>query len=355
MNKLHKLNPRLHYLFMVMSLGLMSSSCSVLRSPNQSMNENDPFTLIVFPDTQMYAKDRPEYRQTSRKEIFNSMSKWVVERSKPDNIKFVLHVGDIVNEEFEPYQWQNANDAISLLDGNVPYCFAVGNHDLVNDSTRNTTNFNSMFPYSRYESEDWYGGRMINDGYMPNDNYDNSYHFFNAGGMDFMIVSLECGPTDDMIKWANDIILQNSNKNVIVLTHSYMLGNNKRDGTTNYLPPSPPANSGEQLWHKLIKKHPNIFLVLSGHHENLPEYKGLLTSTGIHGNKVHQLLCGDWFDGWIRVLEFKPIQNKISVRTYSPWRPKSIVHQWRNYGFDLPNYNTDQFHEFELDFNMNGD
>ena len=127
-------------------------------------SKTEPFSLIIFPDTQMYAKDDPSFRRASRKEIFTSMTNWVVQRSKPDNIKFVLHMGDIVNEDYEPYQWENANKSMSILDGVVPYCFAVGNHDLVNDATRNTTNYNNTFPYTRYELEKWYGGTLKDDG-----------------------------------------------------------------------------------------------------------------------------------------------------------------------------------------------
>jgi len=340
---------RTSYLILILAL---FSTCSATKKGGKLDDIDKSFTIVAFPDTQMYAKDDPTFRSTSRKEIFSAMTNWVVERSKPDNIKFVLHMGDIVNEDYEPYQWENANKAMSILDGVVPYCFAVGNHDMVLDSTRNTVNFNSTFPYTRYKSEKWYGGRMKDDGYSPGDNYDNSYHFFSGGGMEFMVVSLECGPTDTMIEWANEVIAKNSDKRVIVITHSYMLGNDTRDKTTDYLPPSPPSNSGEMLWQKLIRKHANIFLVVSGHHKSSDGHKGLLTSKGIHGNTVYQLLNGDWWDGWLRVFKFKPNQNKIVVKSYSPWKPEDIKHQWREYDFILPNYNKDQFHEYELDYLM---
>ena len=81
------------------------------------------------------------------------------------------------------------------------------------DVTRETSNFNWAFPYSRYETQAWYGGRMEHDGYAPPDSYDNSYHFFSAGGMDFMVVSLECGPVDAMIHWADSIIRTHPDNN----------------------------------------------------------------------------------------------------------------------------------------------
>jgi hypothetical protein len=318
-----------------------------------SLSQADNFSIIALPDTQIYSHDRPEWRKSSRKEIFTQQTTWVVQNYKERNIKFVLHMGDIVHLPDKPYQWDNANKAMGLLDGIVPTCFAVGNHDFDScDAARDTSMFNTIFPYSRYDAHPWYGGRMKHDGYAPHDNYDNSYHFFSGGDMDFMVVSLECGPVDAMIDWADNIIKTHPDKRVIVITHSYMNGNNTRDTTTRYLPPSPPANSGENIWQKLIRKHANIFLVLSGHHDNSPTHRGLLTSTGDHGNTVYQLLNGEWYDGWLRIIEFIPSTDKIRIRSYSPWTPVSPDMQWKQYDFSLPGYNTDEYHQYELDYSQ---
>ena len=85
----------------------------------------------------------------------------------------------------------------------------------------------------------------------------------------------------------------------------------------------PDSNDGEDIWEKLVRKHKNIFLVLSGH--VCGDGTGTLTSQGDHGNIVHQLLA-DYQDatpnggnGWLRILRFSPRNDKIHVRTYSPW------------------------------------
>ncbi|MDB4582015.1 metallophosphoesterase [Draconibacterium sp.] len=320
-----------------------------------------PFTIIIFPDTQMYAKDDPAWRKSSRKEVFMAMTKWVVKRAKSDNIKFVLHMGDIVNEDYEPYEWQNANEAMSLLDDVVPYTMVVGNHDMapgdpayIPDSMRNTTNFNNTFPYSRYQNKPWYGGRMIEDHFIPGDSYDNSFHFFEQGKLEFMIVNLEVGPTDEVLTWADSLIADHPTKRIVVITHSYMLSNDKRDfpGGFGYLPAGSP-NTGEEIWDKLIKKHKNIFLVLSGHVANADSHRGLLESRGVNGNIVYQQLHGDAHDGWLRILRFVPAENKIFVSSYSPWKPKSPDEQLKQYEFSLPGYNRDSIHQYELPYNMN--
>lgn len=337
------------------------TSIQSIGQENRTDSQAKPFTIIVFPDTQIYSKDDPTWRNSSRKEIFMMMTKWVANRVKSDNIKFVLHMGDIVNEDYESYQWKNANEAMSILDGIVPYAMAVGNHDMlagkpiwIPDSARNTTNYNKTFPYTRYYNKPWFGGRMTNDRFIPSDTYDNSYHFFNEGSLDFMIVSLEVGPTDDMLDWADSLIANNPTKRVIFITHSYMLPENKRDypGGFDYLPAGS-RNTGEEIWEKLIKKHENVFLVMSGHATNVESHRGLLVSSGMKGNIVYQQLNGEGHDGWLRVLRFVPAENTIYVSSYSPWKPESPSQQLKQYKFSLPGYNRDSTHQYELHYNMN--
>lgn len=285
-----------------------------------------PFSIVILPDTQKWSMEDPD--------IFNDAAKWIVVNKETKNIKFVLHVGDIVNDDEDPNQWDNANTAMSILDDKVPYCFGVGNHDMkkgvdpnwVPDPCRDTTNFNNTFPYTRYQGESWYGGRMLNDIFIPADNYDNTYHFFNAGGMDFMIVCLSVAPNDVHLEWADDIVSSNPNRRVIVVTHSYMDGNSRLT-YDQYSPPG--GNAGEQIWQKFIKKHENIFFVACGHLNN-----GRLTSTGVNGNLVHQTVNNN---DLLRVLRFVPEDNMIYVSSYDP---------------SAGIYNTESENQYEFYYNM---
>ena len=79
------------------------------------------------------------------------------------------------------------------------------------------------------------------------------------------------------------------------------------------------------MWRKLIEPHANqIFLVLSGHH--FWENEARITSS-VDGNFVHQLLS-DYQDrsnggnGWLRIIEFSPKIDEISIKTYSPYLNK---------------------------------
>ncbi len=91
-------------------------------------------------------------------------------------------------------------------------------------------------------------------------------------------------------------------------------------------------------------------------------HKGLLASTGDNGNTVYQLLSGDHYDGWLRILTFVPDEDKIYVKSYSPWQPEDPNDQCNSYPFSLPGYNPDlslpgynpdQYHQYELTYDMN--
>src|SRR4051794_36892986 len=88
--------------------------------------DNTPFTVVVLPDTQFYAQSYPA--------TFDAQTQWILDHLGTNNIKFVTHVGDIVqNAASGPdrnlIEWQRADAAFDRLDGFVPYSVALGNHD----------------------------------------------------------------------------------------------------------------------------------------------------------------------------------------------------------------------------------
>jgi hypothetical protein len=86
-----------------------------------SFAQSDDFTIVALPDTQVYSKDYPQ--------IFKAQTQWIANNVAAKNIKLVLMEGDIVNGGGETYQWQNADAAMKILNGKVPYMVAMGNHD----------------------------------------------------------------------------------------------------------------------------------------------------------------------------------------------------------------------------------
>ena len=259
------------------------------------------FTVVLLPDTQNYSEKYPD--------TYIAQTLWIRKHRQQENIKFAIHLGDIVQTSTKQPEWENADRAMRLLDGVVPYSIAPGNHDMVVKS-RDSTLYNKFFSPERFANRPWYGGHMGKTN-------DNNFCFFDACGMKFMILNLEFAPRDETLEWAAEVARRHPEHRVIVATHCYMR-TKKRDTScdTAY---NIAGNSGEDMWQKLVRKQPNIFLVVSGHVLGV----GLQTSTNDAGGKVLEMLTDyqglpHGGDGWLRTLKFVPEENKIYVRTYSP-------------------------------------
>jgi hypothetical protein len=178
--------------------------------------------------------------------------------------------------------------------------------------------FNKYFPPSRFEGQPWYGGHMGTTS-------DNSYIFFEGAGMEFMVVSLSFGTPAEALDWANQLVASHPEKRVIVVTHAYM----DKDGTRllrgeEYGVENERWTDGDAIWERFVSRHRNIFLVVSGHVTG----GGKLTSTGVQGNQVHQLLVNyqgerEGGQGFLRTLTFAPSRDAIYVRAYSPLLDKA--------------------------------
>lgn len=224
--------------------------------------KRSPVKLVIVPDTQTYTEKYPE--------IFMAQMKWVAENA--DSIDFVIQVGDITQNNNQK-EWETARNGFAAIEGKVPYVLCLGNHDMGSApgkfaDTRNTTMANSYFPLSGFEDKMYFGG-AFEEGVI-----DNLYYVFEAGGAEWLVFSLEFGPSDEVLAWADTVISRHRDKTVILSTHAYMYSDDTRmDGDDHWRPqaygigrdPGTTVNDGEQIWNKLVKKHQNILFVFSGH------------------------------------------------------------------------------------------
>jgi hypothetical protein len=280
---------------------------------NQASQPAENFTIVVLPDTQYYSAAYPT--------IFSNQTQWIVDNKANMNILFVTHEGDIIDSYTTTAQWQNANSSLSKLDtANIAYGLTVGNHDA--NSGTSYTNYNMYFPVSRYSGKTWYGGAngTINA---------NSYQLFTNGEDQYLILHLEYDANSSVLAWAGTVLSNNPNRRVIVDTHDYMTGSG--GSRTTY---------GTTLWNNFISPHADqIFLVLCGH--SLGEDS---RTDVVNGHTVYQLLAdyqglSNGGNGWLRILDFRPAEDKIYVRTYSPY---------------LNQNDTDAGSQFTLNYDMTG-
>ena len=241
---------------------------------------------------------------------------YICENVIPKNIKYVFSVGDITDTN-KDREWSDAYNQIHRLDALVPYNVLRGNHD-------GSIQINRYFPYSDFAN--MCGGSY--DGKI-----ENTWQTLTVGELDYLIVSLDYGPSDDVLAWASDVIEQHPYHNVIVATHGYLYSDgtllDQSDGESSAPATSGGYNNGDHIWDKLISKHSNIVLVLCGH-IGLDDIMVVQTE-GEHGNMVTQMMVNgqdvdnqvDGGAGLVAMLYFSEGGSKVQMEYYS-----TIRNQW---------------------------
>jgi len=301
-------------LFILFIFSLLLVSCS--RNLQQSR-------IVLLPDTQTYAEKYPQ--------VLDSQINWLLKESK--SIAFVLQQGDITQNNNDK-EWTVVQKAFSKLNGKLPYVLAAGNHDMGSADgkfadVRNTSKYNQYFPLQLMQQQHGFGGTA--EGKM-----ENAYYRFTTGKQNWLVLTLEFGPRNSILQWADQIITQNSSHTVIINTHSYMYSDSTRQGPGDSWRPQnygvgkdtgdASVNDGEQIWNKLVRKHSNIRFVFSGHVLNTGV--GTLVSVNDAGYPVYQMLAnyqegvkGSVMggNGWLRIIDLDAKRRTIQVRTYSPF------------------------------------
>ncbi|MFH1656319.1 MAG: metallophosphoesterase [Candidatus Nealsonbacteria bacterium] len=325
-DKIDKKNKQIIFLIAFFSVFVGILVWAIISSPETSDIDfvfPEKFIIIVLPDTQKYSEEYPD--------IFTLQTKWIRDNIDNKNIIFVSHLGDIVDNWDSEFQWKNAKQGMSILDNKVAYGISAGNHDMSNK--RELDYFNQYFPFFEISNQNY-----------PNGKSNNNYQLFSVANNDFIIFHLEYCPEADVLEWANSIFKKYPNKRAIITTHGYLSESAKRDVHTSAGKMggcTAESNNTQYIWDNLIYKNKNIFLVLSGHVHS----EAQRTDNNIFGMPVHQLLADyqsreNGGNGWLRVLEFFPSEDKIYVKTYSPY---------------LNQYEIDEDSDFILDYDMTGE
>lgn len=290
------------------------------------------FSIVALPDTQAYCAGAPE--------ILAAEVEWILGHIKSQNIVFVTHVGDIVDKNTDPAQWAVAREQLGRLHGRVPFGLAVGNHDM-HTGTGDSANFQASFPASDFAHYGWYGGNYRNNA--------NSWQTFRAGGMDFLIVHIECNAPDDVLAWADGVIARHPEHRLIVTTHMYLGPVEKPTESRGYFDApkgrmawkkchGAAGNTPREMWDKCFSRHANLCMIFCGDQSRTQAW--YQTATGRHGNTVHELMS-DYREGYFRVYRFLPAEDRVDVFTYSPVLGKlcdgtSIVPEPERHQFSFP-------------------
>ena len=269
------------------------------------------YSFAVIGDTQRVNSEYPDK--------FVGIYDWIVANAESKNMKMVLGLGDITQNNTEA-EWVRAQANIQRLDAaNIPYTVIRGNegHDEIAE-------FNQYFSYDAYKN--------TLQGFYTEGDMTNAWRKIEVNGIKYLIMMLDFGPSDAVLEWAGEVIEDNPNYNVIITTHAYLY----RDGTTigssadHVHPPSSYEgkendNDGNDIWDKLVSQHDNIVLVLSGH--DITSNIVTTQTVGKNNRNVTQMLINPQnmdFNtgpaGMVAMLYFSADGQTVQVEYYSTAR-----------------------------------
>ncbi|MBB1287287.1 serine/threonine protein phosphatase [Flavisolibacter sp. BT320] len=340
-----------------------------------ALEQKGSWSLVMIPDLQNYTK------WGRNQPLMDLMMAWIVDNIDTLNIKMVMGVGDLVQnnekitndydgDQTTKSQWQSVANAFSRLDGKVPYIAATGNHDYSIDRQGNRTSLYSDFftiDKNHLNQKILVQNTRNEQGQPTLENA--AYEIKGLNGKDYLFMTVEYGPRDTVLTWAKKVAAMDQYKNhrVILATHEYI---NTKGALTSgeiswlYWEPYninnqiqkspkiklPTANNGKGIWEKLVQPSSNIEMVLCGHISG----EGYRVEKNRSDKSVHQILFdaqsmggghrdGNGGDGWLRILEFFPDGKTVKVKTFSPLfgiSPTTQQHAWKR---DVRNEYTIQF------------
>ena len=283
---------------------------AVLRTRPITTTSGTSFAFAVVPDTQLEVLRAADPRLVDR-------SRWVLRQPK---MSFLLQTGDLVNWDTDDHvQWASAARGLApLQQARLPYTVAVGNHDTLatgpggsardpgrtHTLIRETATMNATLTAADFRGV---GGEF------EAGKVDNLYTLYRAGGLKWMVLSLEFCPRKSVVAWARQVVAAHPDYNVIISTHYYLTsGGGIGGGDEGYGDTSP-----AYLWQQLVSRYPNVRMVFSGHTGKASRAR---IDTGVHGNRVYAFLTTfhDPRTNPTRLVKVDTKKNTIMTRIYAP-------------------------------------
>lgn len=294
------------------------------------------YSFVAVGDTQIVCKNEPE----KMSKIYD----WIVANVESKKIKYVFGMGDVTNDS-SVKEWTVAKEEHAKLDGLVPYSIIRGNHD-------------TSFDMNKFFVTDTYKAQF--EGFYEEGKIDNSWRTITIGDVDYLMITIDYAAKDAILDWAGEVMAAHPHHRVIVSTHCYLY----KDGNTvnkdsQYAPDASgkmvgKINNGDHMWEYLFSKHPNMYMILSGH---IACDDVLMTEAkGEHGNTVYQFLIDPQdldkagATGMVAILYFSEDGKKVSVEQYSTVREQYYM-STSQFSFEIPEYAPHSFTNYVSDGN----
>jgi hypothetical protein len=293
----------------------------------------ETFTIAVIPDTQRYSdvnrqltSEPPSYDGAG---IFHRHTQWIADNAADRNIVFATQLGDLWQHYGQhESEMQIADAAMYNLNGALPYAVTIGNHDYdvrfpsdhpdpaKRKQVEGVTHFDRYFgPDSRhFAGKQWYRGSFRQA---------NSYQVFEAGGREFLNLSLEMEPDDEVLAWAQSVMDEHTGTPAMLSIHQWVgFWPEYGDLLGRWYRKHDPGNGPQEVFDKFVTKNPEIFLVVSGHAYMGPKGDANRVDLNDEGLPVWQYLIDyqgreNGGNGWLRLIEFDTEAGTMTHKTWS--------------------------------------
>jgi len=262
------------------------------------------YSFAVIGDIQTLTYSYPEQ--------LSSLYSWIRDNTQSKKIKYVIGLGDIT-EKNSIAEYERVKKAYELIDGVVPFSIIRGNHDRANLSSA---------VYDAHITQAKYGDEITG---AFDTSMCNTYRILQIGQVKYLFMNLDYLLLDPVLEWANNVISENTDCQVIVSTHIYMSQTGsyyKLDTSSGIGTKYGCQNNGQGLWDKLLSKHENIVMLLCGHSPTDNIYYRQTTAT--NGNKVTEMLIDPQTTdknysgtGLIAMFYFSEDGTQLEVQYYS--------------------------------------
>ncbi|GAA0394645.1 hypothetical protein GCM10009541_42120 [Micromonospora gifhornensis] len=285
------------------------------------------FSFAVVPDTQEEVLDAADNR-------FRQRIDWLVAQRNALDLRFVTHSGDVINYDTSDHvQYVRASNALRPLEqAGVPYTLAIGNHDgqvfgpdgkprsPAGPLLRDTAVFNRYFTAARFGSV---------QGQFEAGKVDNAYATYTAGGVHWLVLTLELWPRRAAVTWAQQVVAAHPRHNVVLVTHHYLESDASIGQSAGF-----GASSPQYVFDNLVRRYPNIRFVFSGHTGTAASR----VDTGVNGNRIYSFLqtFHSKRTNPVRLVEIDTAADSLRTWIYAPHTTENFpAHERRYTGLGL--------------------
>ncbi len=243
-----------------------------------------PFSLAWVPDTQLFAYFEPQR--------FPDLAERINGLRESENILGVIHSGDLVDNGFKSWQWDNFDSFLEKLDPSLFFFPVAGNHDIGTQAQSYSAYLPQPFLQAYPEEQKYEGGKAL-------------YRVLSEGGSDILLLGVGWNMWSDRgaMRWVDEVLAAHEGMPCILVIHGFLLYE------TRYY----------DFVEQIVAQHPPIRLVICGHMDGY--YTRVFSydddQDGVQERTVTAMMLNMQRaqDYAFRILTFDPVTHAVTVRT----------------------------------------